>query len=87
MNAVTDVAFAGLVVAALLAVVRMVRGPSLADRIVAADLLVLILLAGMGVATVRTGSTFFVTAVLVTALVAFVATVTVARYIERRGAR
>ncbi len=87
MNAVTDVAFAGLVVAALLAVVRVVRGPSLADRIVAADLLVLILLAGMGVATVRTGSTFFVTAVLVTALVAFVATVTVARFIERRGAR
>lgn len=87
MIVVTNIVLGVLVVAAVLTVVRLVRGPSLADRVVSVDVLLLLLVGGIAVEATRTGSTVFVTAGVVAALIGFVATVTVARYIERRGAR
>ncbi len=86
MTVVTTVALAGLAVAALLCLARLVRGRSIADRIVALDLLLIITVSGITVTAVATGSGVFLDAVIVTALLGFVGTVTVARYMERRGA-
>lgn len=86
MNVVTGIAFAVLLVSALLAVVRLVRGSSVADRIVALDLLLVIIVSGIAVATVATGSGAFLDVLVVAALLGFLGTVTVARYMERRGA-
>jgi multicomponent Na+:H+ antiporter subunit F len=71
--------FAGLAVAALLCLLRLVRGPSVPDRIVALDALLYVVVSGIavGAATVRDGSFL--------ALLGFVGTVTVARFVERRG--
>ena len=87
MEVVTTVCLAALGVAALLCTVRVVKGPSLADRVVGLDTLVLVLLCAVGVATARWQTSFFVTVMLVGSLVGFTGTVTVARFIERRGAR
>jgi multicomponent Na+:H+ antiporter subunit F len=87
VNVVTDVVFAGLVLSAVLTLLRLLRGPSLADRVISIDVLLLLLVGGIAVQAARTGEAIFVTAAVVAALIAFVATVTVARYIERRGAR
>lgn len=87
MIVVTNIVFGVLVVTAVLAVIRLVRGPSLADRVVSVDVLLLLLVGGIAVQATRTGSTIFVTAAVVAALIGFVSTVTVARFIERRGAR
>lgn len=87
MSIVTAVAFAGLLASAAMLLVRMVRGPSLADRIVALDTIVSVLVGGIAVGAVARGSGIFLDALVVTALLGFVGTVTVARYIERRGAR
>ncbi len=76
-----------LAVAAAMSLTRLVAGPSLADRIVAADLLLLILLCGAAVASARWESDYFINVVLVGTILGFVSTVTVARFIERRGAR
>lgn len=71
-------------VAALLAVVRAIRGPNLADRIVALDLVLLLLAGGIAAEGARTGqATFFPVLVAVT-LVAAAGSILVARFIEWR---
>jgi multicomponent Na+:H+ antiporter subunit F len=69
-----------------MALIRALRGPNLVDRIVALDLVLLLVAGGLAVHGARTGSELFVAAVIVVALVAFVGTVVVARFIEWRDA-
>jgi multicomponent Na+:H+ antiporter subunit F len=83
----TNVAAVLLAVAAAAAVFRVVRGPSVADRMVALDTLLFIGVAGIGAFTVRTGDTTFVPVLVVAVLTAFVSTVVVARYIEAETER
>jgi len=70
--------------AALVALVRALRGPQLVDRIVALDLVLLLLAGGLAVEGARRGSTLFLGAVIVVALAAFAGTILVARFIEWR---
>ncbi len=86
MNTVTTVAFAGLVVSALLCFARLVRGPSLAERIVALDSMLVVVVSGIAVHAARTGAGTYLDVLVVAALLGFVSTLTVARFIERRGA-
>lgn len=86
MTVVTGIAMAVLFVAALLCLSRLVRGRSTADRMVALDSLLLVVVSGVAVLAARTGSGAFLNVLLVGALVAFTGSVTVARFIERRGA-
>ena len=85
MILVTDIAFAGLVVAGLLVLWRLVRGTSLSDRVVALDSLLIVVVCGIAVHAARTGDGTYVDVAVVTALLGFVGTTTVARFIERRG--
>lgn len=71
---------------AVLALVRAVRGPQLVDRIVALDLVLLLLAGGLAAHGARTGSQLYVAVLIVVALVAFAGTVVVARFIEWRDA-
>lgn len=86
MTAATTICFVGLTIAGALCLVRLVRGSSLADRIVALEALLLVAVSGIAVFAVRTGSTVFLDVLIVTALIGFLSQVTVARFIERRGA-
>lgn len=86
MNVVTTVALAGLTVAAALCAVRLLRGRSLADRIVALDSMLVVVVSGIAVGAARTGSGSYLDVLVVAALLGFVGTITVARFIERRGA-
>jgi multicomponent Na+:H+ antiporter subunit F len=81
------VCFVLLSVAALLCTLRLVGRGSLADRVIALDSLLIVVVAGVGVDAARTGRGTFLDVLLVVALVAFIGTTTVARFIERRGAR
>jgi multicomponent Na+:H+ antiporter subunit F len=86
MMVVTTVSLGILTLAAMLALTRLVRkGISLADRVVALDLLLLIIVMGIAVGAIRSRTDVFVDVLVVVALLAFVGTVTVARFIERRG--
>jgi multisubunit Na+/H+ antiporter MnhF subunit len=86
MIVATNVAFAILGVAAALTVVRLLLGPTLADRIVATDLLLTFLVTGSAVLAARTGEGDYLEAMLVVAVIGFLGTAMVARFIERRGA-
>ena len=63
------------------------RHGSLADRVIALDSLLIVVASGVGVDAARPGRGTFLDVLLVVALVAFIGTTTVARFIERRGAR
>jgi multicomponent Na+:H+ antiporter subunit F len=65
--------------------VVLVRGPSLADRVVALDGLLTVTVMVIAAYGTLIGSVRYVVASVVVALVAFVGTATFARYIERRG--
>ena len=86
MTAVGVVCLAGLSLAALLVMVRLVRGPSVPDRIVALDVLVQIVVAGIAVAAAVTRDGTYLAVLVAVSLLGFVGTVTVARFVERRGA-
>jgi multicomponent Na+:H+ antiporter subunit F len=87
MTAVAVICLVLLAVGGAGCLARLVTGPSLVDRVVALDTGVLVLVAGVAVGAAVSGSGFFVDVVVVGTLIGFVSTLTVARFVERRGAR
>ena len=85
MSTVVAICLVVLSISALLCLVRLVKGPTVPDRIVALDALLYVVVSGIavGAATVRDGS--FLALLIAVALLGFVGTVTVARFVERRG--
>ena len=87
MTLVFDVCFGLLILAGSLCLLRLMRGDSVADRVVALDSLLVVIICGIAVYAAAGQSGMFLDALVVGALIVFAGTVTVARYIERRGAR
>ena len=71
-------------VAILLAVVRLIRGPSLPDRVVALDLISILVAGTTAIYAVATGETVFLDVATILALISFLGTVAFARYIEKQ---
>ena len=67
--------------------IRLVLGPSLADRVVALDLVTVLLIALAALLAIKTGEAVYLDLGLALALVGFLATVAFARYAERRPER
>jgi len=67
--------------------IRLAKGPTLGDRVVALDMMTITIIAVCGVAAVGTGVFALLDVALVLALVGFLATVALARFAERRAAR
>ena len=77
-----NVALAVLALAAAAFLVRLVRGPRLADRVVALDGVLTTVALTIIANSARTDSTTYLVVAVVVALVAFVGTVVYARFIE-----
>jgi multicomponent Na+:H+ antiporter subunit F len=86
MTAVMVLCFAGLGVAALLVLVRLLLGPSVPDRIVALDTLLQVVVAGIAVGAAITRRGDFLAVLVAVSLLGFLGTVVVGRFVERRGA-
>lgn len=71
-----------LAVSAIVALVRALVGPTITDRIIAVDLVLLMLAGGVGIQAARDAEPLTATVAVVVALLAFAGTVLVARYIE-----
>lgn len=78
-----DIALAMLALAMLLCLFRLLRGPSMADRILALDTLYINSLAGLMVAGVRLDDPTFFDAAIVIGMLGFVGTVAFAKYLLR----
>jgi len=72
-----------LAIALLVTVVRLVKGPTLPDRVVAMDLVGVLVVGLIVVLAASTGVQATLDAAIVIALVAFVATVAYGTYVER----
>ena len=82
----TTLALALLATAGALLVIRIIIGPSVADRVVAVDALLVVVISGLAVNAAATGRSAFVDVAVVVGLLGFVGTGVAARFIERRGA-
>lgn len=71
--------------ALLVAFVRLMKGPSLPDRVVALELIASIVVGFVGVHAIDTGVASLLDVAIVIALMAFLAAIGFARFIERRG--
>ncbi len=67
--------------------VRLALGPSLADRVVALDMMTITIIVFCGLYAIYTGDASFLDVAIVLALIGFLATVALARYAERRYER
>ncbi len=72
-----------LIVSMALAFFRLVRGPQSADRIVALDLIAVLIVAFLGAYAIKAGDTSFLDVAIAYALVAFLGTVALARFLLR----
>ncbi|WP_252107251.1 MULTISPECIES: cation:proton antiporter [unclassified Halomonas] len=73
--------------ALVLTFVRVVRGPSLPDRVVALELFSTTVVGLVGVYAVQSGVASFLDAAIVIALMGFLAAIGFARFLERGGPR
>ena len=83
LHIVTQFALVTLGLALLIAVVRLVRGPTLPDRIVAMDLIGVLVVGLIVVLAASTQVRATLDAAIVIALIGFVGTVAYATYVER----
>ncbi len=67
--------------------IRLVVGPSLPDRVVALDLMTVLIIVFCGIFAILENKPAFLDVALVLALVGFLATVALARYVERYAQR
>ena len=74
-----------LALSVVLAFIRLLRGPSLPDRVVAFDLMASVAVGIMALYSIATEETVFLDVAIVLALISFLGTVAFARYLEQRG--
>ena len=71
--------------ALLVSVVRIIIGPTLGDRVLALDLMTVIAVGFVGTIAIRTGLLLYLDIAIALALLGFLATVALARYILSRA--
>jgi multicomponent K+:H+ antiporter subunit F len=84
IQACIPIAMGAFAVAMLLNLYRLLRGPGVVDRILALDTLYVNTIALLVLAGLRDGSTIYFEAALVIAMLGFVGTVVLSKYVIRR---
>lgn len=79
-----ELSLAAIAISLVLATIRLVKGPSLPDRVVALDFMAVAGVAGLGLLAQAHDSVEFLDIGGILALIAFVSTVAFARYLERK---
>ncbi len=87
LAACVAIGFVMVMAALAIGFVRLAKGPSLADRVVALDMMTITIIVFCGIYAIFTGDPSFLDVAIVLALIGFLATVALARYAERRHER
>jgi multicomponent Na+:H+ antiporter subunit F len=85
MSWVIDLAYLVFSVSLILAFIRLAKGPSLPDRVVALELIASIVVVMIGVHAIDTGVSAYLDIAIVMALTAFLAAIGFARFVQVRG--
>lgn len=78
-----NLSFVILAVSMILVVIRILRGPSLCNRVVALDLLSTLTLCAIGVYIITTGQAVLLHVAILASLITFLGTIGYAYYVER----
>ena len=76
-----------LLISIALALVRLIKGPDAADRIIALDLISMLIVAFLAIESIYAGETSFLDVAIAYALIAFLGTVALARFLMRSALR
>jgi multicomponent Na+:H+ antiporter subunit F len=76
-----------LLISITLALVRLIKGPDAADRIIALDLISMLIIAFLVIESIYTAATSFLDVAIAYALIAFLGTVALARFLMRSSQR
>jgi multicomponent Na+:H+ antiporter subunit F len=87
LSLATLIALVMLGLALLLAAMRVVIGPTLGDRVLALDLLTVLAMGFVGAIAIRTGLYLYLDIAIALALLGFLATIALARYMLSRALR
>jgi len=71
-----------LLLAAIMAIVRVIKGPTAPDRVVGLDTINTIVIVGMVVFGLATSSVIYIDVAIVYALLSFISTLFIAKYLE-----
>lgn len=82
-----DISFVLVMLGIVAGFTRLVRGPSLPDRIVALDMMTVLIVSFCALYAILSGERAFVDVAIVLALIGFLATVALARFVDRRKLR
>ncbi|WP_235962449.1 monovalent cation/H+ antiporter complex subunit F [Jannaschia marina] len=82
-----QISFVLVMAGVILAMIRLIRGPTLPDRVVGLDTMTVLIVAFCGLYVLDTGTTAFLDVAVVLALIGFLATVALARFVERKRER
>jgi multicomponent Na+:H+ antiporter subunit F len=74
-----------LLLAAVLCLYRITKGPTAADRIVAVDILGILIIGFCAIMTISTGRSWYMDIGIAWALQSFIGTLALAKYLERKG--
>ncbi len=74
-----------LAVSLLLVFIRLFKGPTIVDRVIALDLLITIGISVITVYSINTGKSTLIDVAMILALIAFLGTIAFSYYIEKRG--
>lgn len=87
MTTVINITFAILFLATIITFIRLLIGPTLPDRVVALELIASILVSIIGLYAISHNESSFIDVSIVMALIAFLAAIGFARFLERGGPR
>jgi multicomponent Na+:H+ antiporter subunit F len=82
---IAALATSGFIIAAACGVIRLLRGPALADRVIALDVVLISLMGAIAVGAAETGTTTYLDLLVVITIVGFTATVAASRFIEHES--
>jgi multicomponent Na+:H+ antiporter subunit F len=85
VSTASTIALSMLSLSLILAFVRLVRGPSVPDRVVALDLVSILAAAMTALYAIVTNEPVFLDVAIVLALISFLGTVAFARYLEKQS--
>jgi multicomponent Na+:H+ antiporter subunit F len=73
-----------LMIATVLAIIRLIKGPTLADRVMILDLIASLVIGFVILYTLITSQVIYLAAAIMVALIAFMGTVAFAKYLNKR---
>ncbi|MFD1706552.1 Na(+)/H(+) antiporter subunit F1 [Siminovitchia sediminis] len=71
------------ILAIAIALYRIIRGPSIPDRVIALDMIVVNMISGIAVISVLLKTKAFLEVILVLGILAFISTIALSKFIER----